>query len=43
MLNIKPIETRYKGYQFRSRLDTHGVPWGYEKEGFDLNFGETSR
>lgn len=41
---IKAIETRYKGYRFRSRLearwavffDTLGLKWEYEKEGFDL-------
>jgi hypothetical protein len=40
----RAIETRYKGYRFRSRLearwavffDTLGVRWEYEKEGFDL-------
>lgn len=40
----KAIETRYKGYRFRSRLearwavffDTLGVEWEYEKEGYDL-------
>lgn len=39
---IKAIETRYKGYHFRSRLearwavffDTLGVPWEYEPEGY---------
>lgn len=44
---IKPIETTYKGYRFRSRLearwavffDVLGLEWEYEKEGFDL--GET--
>lgn len=43
-MTIKPIETRYKGYRFRSRLearwavffDALGVAWGYEKEGMDL-------
>src|SRR5262245_2860601 len=43
-MNIKPIETHYKGYRFRSRLearwavffDTLGLKWEYEKEGFDL-------
>lgn len=43
-MNIKAIETQYKGYRFRSRLearwaiyfDTLGVPWQYEPEGFDL-------
>lgn len=41
---LKAIETRYRGYRFRSRLearwavffDALGVPWEYEKEGFDL-------
>lgn len=41
---IKAIETRYKGYRFRSRLearwavffDALGLDWEYEKEGFDL-------
>mgnify|MGYP001564766639 CR=1 FL=1 len=41
---IKAIETRYKGYRFRSRLearwavffDALGIVWEYEKEGFDL-------
>lgn len=41
---IKAIETRYKGYRFRSRLearwavffDTVGLRYEYEKEGFDL-------
>lgn len=41
---IKAIETQYKGYRFRSRLearwavffDTLGIEWEYEKEGFDL-------
>ena len=39
-----PIETAYKGYRFRSRLearwavffDTLTIPWQYEKEGFKL-------
>jgi hypothetical protein len=42
---IKPIETRYKGFLFRSRLearyavlfDALGIKWDYEPEGFDLN------
>lgn len=42
---IKPIETVYKGYKFRSRLearwavflDETGVPYCYEHEGFDLD------
>jgi hypothetical protein len=44
-MNIKPIETRYKGYRFRSRLearwavffDSLGIKWEYEKEGYDLS------
>jgi hypothetical protein len=43
-MEIKAIETAYKGYRFRSRLearwavffDSLGVCWEYEKEGFDL-------
>ena len=41
---LKAIETKYKGYRFRSRLearwavffDTLGIKWEYEVEGFDL-------
>lgn len=41
-MDIKPIETEYKGYLFRSRLearwavffDACGVKWEYEPEGF---------
>ena len=44
---IKAIETRYKGYRFRSRLEARyavafdnitpePTPWDYEPEGFDL-------
>lgn len=41
---ITAIETKYKGYRFRSRLearwavffDTLGIAWEYEKEGYDL-------
>lgn len=44
---MKPIETIYKGYRFRSRLearwavffDTLGVKWDYELEGFELPSG----
>lgn len=44
MTTIKAIETQYKGYRFRSRLearwavffDALGVKWEYEPEGFDL-------
>lgn len=43
-MTIKAIETRYKGYRFRSRLearwavffDALGLEWEYEPEGFDL-------
>ena len=42
---IKAIETVYKGYRFRSRLearwavffDALGIKWEYEKEGYDFN------
>ena len=44
MLEIKPIQTRYKGYNFRSRLEARwaiffdliGFKWEYETEGYDL-------
>lgn len=44
---MKAIETSYKGYRFRSRLearwavffDTLGLRWEYEPEGFDLGGG----
>lgn len=44
---IKPIETTYRGYRFRSRLearwavffDAIGANWEYEPEGFDLGDG----
>jgi len=44
MQGVRPIETTYKGYRFRSRLearwavffDSLGVRWEYEKEGFEL-------
>lgn len=43
-MSARAIETRYRGYRFRSRLearwavffDTVGLNWEYEKEGFDL-------
>ena len=46
-MDIKPIETVYKGYKFRSRLearwavffDACGVEWEYEPEGYDLGDG----
>lgn len=42
---MKAIETQYKGYRFRSRLearwavyfDALGIEWEYEKEGFVLD------
>lgn len=45
---MKPIETAYKGYRFRSRLearwaiclDALGWSWEYELEGFDLGGGD---
>jgi len=45
-LAIKPIETVYKGYRFRSRLearwavffDAMNIKWEYELEGYDLGF-----
>ena len=44
---IKPIETKYKGYFFRSRLearwavffDALGIKFEYESEGYDLGDG----
>lgn len=47
MADIKPIETVYKGYRFRSRLearwavffDALGIEYEYEPEGFDLGDG----
>jgi len=44
---IKAIETHYKGYRFRSRLearwavffDAIGIDWEYEKEGYQLPCG----
>jgi hypothetical protein len=45
MVNHKPIETRFDGYRFRSRLEarwavffkTIGLSYEYEKEGFHLD------
>lgn len=42
--SIQPIETEFKGYRFRSRLEarwavfleTLGAAWSYEREGFNL-------
>lgn len=44
-MEIKPIETEYKGYRFRSRLEARwavffdecGFRWEYEPEGFDID------
>lgn len=44
---IKAIQTKYKGYHFRSRLearwavffDALGIEWEYEPEGFELSDG----
>jgi hypothetical protein len=43
--NVRSIETRYRGYRFRSRtearwavfMDAIGVEWQYEAEGFNVN------
>jgi hypothetical protein len=45
MTAIKPIQTRYKGCNFRSRLearyavyfDALNIKWEYETEGYDIN------
>lgn len=45
--SIKAIETSYKGYRFRSRLEARWavflddlkIPWEYEREGFSLPSG----
>jgi hypothetical protein len=44
-MDIKVIETKYRGYKFRSRMEARwavffdeiGVVWEYEKEGYDFN------
>jgi hypothetical protein len=46
-MSIKAIQTKYKGYMFRSRLeakwavffDAIGWKWEYEKEGFEMSNG----
>ena len=46
-MHARAIETRYKGYRFRSRLearwavffDALGLKWEYEPEGFELEGG----
>ncbi len=48
MAEIKPIETVYNGYRFRSRLearwavffDEAGIPYRYEPEGFEVDLGD---
>ena len=48
LASCKAIETRYKGYRFRSRLearwavffDAINLEWEYEPEGFELPGGE---
>jgi hypothetical protein len=49
---IRAIETRYRGYRFRSRLearwavffDALGIPWVYEPEGYEYAYdGKTYR
>ena len=45
MSNLKPIETLYRGYRFRSRLEARwavflescGLKFDYEVEGYDLD------
>jgi len=47
MKTVKAIETQYRGYRFRSRLearwavffDVLGLKWEYEKEGYKLSTG----
>lgn len=44
-MSAKAIETNYKGYKFRSRLEARwavyleeiGLKWEYEREGYDLD------
>jgi hypothetical protein len=44
-MSIRAIETSYKGYRFRSRLEARwavfftalGLPWHYEHQGFDID------
>ncbi len=46
-MKIKPIETIYKGYRFRSRLearwavffDALGIEYDYEPEGYEFDDG----
>ena len=49
MSNFKAVETVYKGYRFRSRLearwaiffDSLGIKWEYEPEGIVLSNGKS--
>ena len=49
MKSVRPIETQYKGYRFRSRLEARwavffdelGVAYEYELEGFSLPSGKS--
>ena len=44
-MSFKPLETEYKGYRFRSRLEARwavffdecGFKWEYEPEGYDID------
>lgn len=44
-MSIAPIETKYRGYRFRSRLearwavffDAANIAWEYEKDGYNVN------
>ena len=46
MSTVRPIDTRYRGYRFRSRLearyavlfDALGLAYEYEREGYDLGW-----
>src|SRR3990170_4832763 len=46
-MTIQPLETKYKGYRFRSRtearwavcFDSLGIKYEYEKEGYKLKSG----
>ena len=51
MSEIKAIETYYKGYRFRSRLearwavffDAAGIKYEYEPEGFEVNLSDEEK
>lgn len=46
-MNIKAIETKYKGYRFRSKTEAYwakffdliGIEWAFEAEGYELSSG----